>query len=119
MPIFHDPFDSPPRRSSYRQTSFSGQPKLESPEFARNTSELASLRPSEGAHHGVQPSMDSDLHASGRKQPKIDRVNLIEHLKRTKSPSWQHDQHVSQREPRETIVHPSHPHRVIVANPKP
>jgi hypothetical protein len=63
--------------------------------------------------------MDSDLYGSGRKQPKIDRVNLIERLKRTKSPSWQQDQHVSQREPRAMILHSSHLHRVIVANLEP
>jgi hypothetical protein len=40
--------------------------------------------------------MNIDLYGSGRKQQNVDRVELIERLKRTKSPVWQQSQDVRQ-----------------------
>jgi hypothetical protein len=99
MPIFHDPHDSPPRRPSSRQTSSGGQRGAESPIAGSDASLLDNMRPWDSDGRGAAMNMNSDQRGSGRKQASFDRMELIERLKRTKSPPWQRDQDVSRPQP--------------------
>lgn len=94
MPIFHDPHDSPPRRSSSRNMSPGGGRGATSPDLSSASSLLQGLQPRNGAFRGAQPVVNPELHGSGQMQHNFDRMDLIERLKRTKSPVWQQDQNV-------------------------
>jgi hypothetical protein len=99
MPIFHDPHDSPPRRPSSCQTSSGGQRGAESPIPGSDASLLDNMRPWDSDGRGAAMNMNSDQRGSGRKQANFDRMELIERLKRTKSPPWQRHQDVSHPQP--------------------
>jgi hypothetical protein len=99
MPIFHDPHDSPPQGPSPRQTSHGGQREEESPIPGPDTSLLDGVRSWDSTGCGVPLNLNSELYRSGRKQTIFDRMELIERLKRTKSPPWQQDEHVSHPRP--------------------
>jgi hypothetical protein len=99
MPIFHDPHDSPPQRPSSRQTPPGGQQRAESPTSGSDTSLLDNVRSWDRTVRGAPLNMNHELCESGRKQANFDRMELIERLKRTKSPPWQQDQDVSRPQP--------------------
>jgi hypothetical protein len=99
MPIFHDPHDSPPQGPSPRQTSHSAQREAESPNLAPDTSLLDGVRSWDSTGRGALLNMNSELCGSGQKQTNFDRMELIERLKRTKSPPWQQDEDVSHPRP--------------------
>lgn len=94
MPIFHDPHDSPPRRSSSRQMFHSEERRIENPRTEYDVSilepENSIGRIEQDMLHGVE-SLESPY--PGRMS--LNRVDLIERLKRTKSPVWQDHQNVS------------------------
>lgn len=94
MPIFHDPDDSPPRQPSSHQTSSSERQRAASPITEIHVSQLDDLNFWGSTGLGTQPNMNTALYGSGRKQQNVDRVELIERLKRTKSPVWQQSQEV-------------------------
>ncbi|KAH4116190.1 hypothetical protein HBI04_140410 [Parastagonospora nodorum] len=89
MPIFHDPYDSPPRQSSPRQTSFGGRRTADSPSVEPDTLQLDESRYWCSAGRAIQSKMNPELHESDRKQINLGRLELIERLKRSKSPVWQ------------------------------
>lgn len=88
MPIFHDPYDSPPRQSSSRQTSFGGR-TADSPSVEPDTLQLDASKYWCSAGLATQSKMNPELHESDRKHINLGRVELIERLKRSKSPIWQ------------------------------
>ncbi|KAF1913010.1 hypothetical protein BDU57DRAFT_581447 [Ampelomyces quisqualis] len=91
MPIFHDPHDSPPRRLSSRQMSPVGRRGAKAPDLSSPTSLLQGLQPWDDCFRGAQPMVDPELQGSGQMQHSFDRMDLIERLKRTKSPVWPQD----------------------------
>lgn len=88
MPIFHDPHESPLWRTASRQMSSDGEQRGE---FEHDISPLGSLQldnmPGTTARHEpVSPGLGPPSH---------DRNELIERIKRVKSPLWQFRQDVS------------------------
>lgn len=100
MPIFHDPNDSPPWRTASRQMSSDEAQREERMNFNHNAS------PSSDFH--VDRSITADLvpeHVS--EQPRMtahDRNDLIEKIKRVKSPLWHFRQGVSGRDPTSVLL---------------
>ncbi|KAL6708036.1 hypothetical protein ACN47E_003470 [Coniothyrium glycines] len=88
MPIFHDPLESPPRVPSSRLLSRVGSP----------TARTSAFLPGEGLLHGNQSaspseaeisnSLASKLVAEPRGPTMVDRLELMERIKRTTSPTW-------------------------------
>lgn len=95
MPIFHDPHDSPPRQASPRLTSFGGRRSEQSPETVPEVPSFHGEYSWDSYDSQIRPSMESESRGSGPLQANLGRVELIERLKRTKSPSWQRSQDVS------------------------
>jgi hypothetical protein len=96
MPIFHGPHDSPPRLSSSRIMSPGGRRGATSPEPSSTKSTFQGLQSWDGTFRGTEPIVNPELHGSRQMQHHFDRMDLIERLKRTKSPVWPQDQHVGQ-----------------------
>ncbi|KAH7084198.1 hypothetical protein FB567DRAFT_561320 [Paraphoma chrysanthemicola] len=101
MPIFHDPHESPPRRPSPLQMPFGHQGRAGTSGSAFDMSMLDTLHSGDSTGPEVQTNMELELPCSGRKPSTCDRVELIERLKRTKSPVW------SQRQDHESRLHTS------------
>lgn len=93
MPIFHDAHDSPPRWSPARQTTADEARRAGHQNFDANVS-LLNI-PSGHEHAGQERVSEMDSSASTREARTFDRVELIERLKRTKSPQWQQQRKVS------------------------
>lgn len=87
MPIFHDPHESPPWRTVSRQMSSDEAQRG----FSHDVSPLGSFQPDEISG----TSMASELVGHERKPQPHDRNELIERIKRVKSPIWQLRQDVS------------------------
>jgi hypothetical protein len=91
MPIFHDPQDSPPWRTTSRQMSSDEPHKEGTTNFSRDTSSLGSLSLESVLGSGtVQQSISHEARPTSG-----DRNGLIERIKRVKSPLWQFRQDVS------------------------
>ncbi|KAL5117779.1 hypothetical protein ACEQ8H_004253 [Pleosporales sp. CAS-2024a] len=86
MPIFHDPYDSVQQQSPCRHTSSNARRTAQSPSTRSNTPHMANSRGWSSEELGALSNMNSSLRP---KQATLDRVDLIERLKRTKSPVWQ------------------------------
>ena len=95
MPIFHDPPGSPPRRPHSNLASFTGPQRTgtPAPAFARPVAD--SMHTRELVDMNMSPKEDSEPLSQGRKPSMFDRMELIERLKRSHSPSWQQRQSVS------------------------
>ena len=91
MPIFHDPQDSPPWRTTSRQMSSDDSLKEGTTNFSRDASSLGSLSLESVLGSGTaQESISHEARPTSR-----DRNRLIERIKRVKSPLWQFRQDVS------------------------
>ncbi|KAH7385559.1 hypothetical protein DE146DRAFT_621949 [Phaeosphaeria sp. MPI-PUGE-AT-0046c] len=99
MPIFHDPHDSPPRQTSPCLTSRGGQRRAEPPESVPDAPALHGIHLWDRYDSGARPKMESEPHGSEPFQSNLGRVELIERLKRAKSPQWQRIQDVSSNIP--------------------
>ena len=91
MPIFHDPHESPPWRAVSHQMSSDEAKRGGELEFDRDVSPLGSLHLGDATSPGMihQPASHQSRPASQ------DRNQLIERIKRVKSPLWQLRQDVS------------------------
>ena len=95
MPIFHDHYETPPRRPASQRSATS------EPQRAGNRGDGFGRTLLDGVHSGnaVGPTPDSEkdaaILASGRKMPVLNRVELIERIKRGNSPAWQQVPNVS------------------------
>jgi hypothetical protein len=94
MPIFHDPHDSPPRRPSSHLTS-GGQRRAGTLDTDFDISLLENFQSEDSTGYETQADMIQESSSHGQKQSPFDRVDLIERLKRTKSPLWQQRPNVS------------------------
>ncbi|KAF2821118.1 hypothetical protein CC86DRAFT_303593 [Ophiobolus disseminans] len=126
MPIFHDPPDSPPRRPSSRQMSSTGQ----RPRTELNLSLLHSMSPGECTELDAHDQTGSLAPYLERKP--FDRADLIERLKRTKSPTWgnrRNDRHghdrsnepspISRDRPKTPLLHSSETKPTRTSTPDP
>ncbi|KAF2658219.1 hypothetical protein K491DRAFT_713797 [Lophiostoma macrostomum CBS 122681] len=98
MPIFHDLYETPPR------TSVAKQPSSNGPHEASHAGDgpLPTFQSSSQSGNSITfPShLESDLTSPGgsRKQPVLNRRELIERIKRGNSPSWSHLQNNGTRD---------------------
>lgn len=88
MPIFHDPRESPPRRPTSNEALPTGLER-------EGTTEVAFVRPfvhDWPSHDATDSTMTSEegpcFPTAVRKPHMLGRVDLIERIKRTKSPPW-------------------------------
>jgi hypothetical protein len=89
MPIFHDPQDSPPRHLSSRQASSAGKQRAGASTIGFDKP-LSNITQSEDRTDcESQIDMQPPSPKEDRKPSRLDRIELIERLKRTQSPSWQ------------------------------
>ncbi|OAL47463.1 hypothetical protein IQ07DRAFT_682301 [Pyrenochaeta sp. DS3sAY3a] len=104
MPIFHDPHGSPPRRPTSRHSPSGRLPRTVGTGFGFAGGFLDDLQPAEEPHHSTMPiGADTEPVNHTRKSPTLDRLGLIERLKRSNSPTWQQNtgtQHDQSPEPR-------------------
>ncbi|KAF2623273.1 hypothetical protein BU25DRAFT_442690 [Macroventuria anomochaeta] len=96
MPIFHDPQDSPPRRTASRQMSSDEAPKEGMTNFNEDASPLGSL--SLESMMGSGTAHEPVSH--GSRPTSRDRNGLMERIKRVKSPLWhRHDRNLQSSRP--------------------
>jgi hypothetical protein len=95
MPIFHDHYETPPRKPLAKQP-FSSEPQR-----AGHVEDVSLGTFQSNSHSGNPITFPSHLESdptspgSSRKQPMLNRRELIERIKRGNSPSWPHLQSVS------------------------
>jgi hypothetical protein len=94
MPIFHDPHESSLGRPSSDRASHV-QREADAPTSYLDLSLPGSISSGIGSKHGTRAEMDYESSGHEQKQSAFDRVELIERLKRTKSPLWRPRQDVS------------------------
>lgn len=88
MPIFHDPQEDPPRPPSLHQTSLTALPTIATPRQQLDTLLMDDLSRHRSTSTTMSPEYDHESPNQSRKPTIIDRVELIERLKRSNSPSW-------------------------------
>ncbi|ORY07409.1 hypothetical protein BCR34DRAFT_489487 [Clohesyomyces aquaticus] len=94
MPIFHDNFDSPPRHSAPQQSTSDELAKAGYAPWSPESAMRASMHSEPLPESTTRLDMDSNVFHSSRKPSMLNRVELIERLKRGNSPSWQNLPHV-------------------------
>ncbi|KAF2849449.1 hypothetical protein T440DRAFT_426488 [Plenodomus tracheiphilus IPT5] len=88
MPIFHDPHDSPPRRPTPGQVAYGGYARVGQSEYDLEEQKRQSW-PSEAALVSVIPAkIDLETPNDTLAPTTLGRIELIDRLKRTKSPTW-------------------------------
>lgn len=95
MPIFHDPQESLPKWPSSRQVSRAGLVEADTPGNVHKE-QTPDLWQSESAPGSVMPlESASDSPSEALKPSIVGRLELIDRLKRTKSPTWSQRHSVS------------------------
>ncbi|KAF2127632.1 hypothetical protein P153DRAFT_432727 [Dothidotthia symphoricarpi CBS 119687] len=92
MPVFHDFGDSPPRRSSSRQPTLAALQGEGTSNFGFDTSLLEGVCARDFADSNVRLETSPDTSNHESKPSLLDRMELIEKLKRVNSPPWQQRQ---------------------------
>ncbi|KAI8941755.1 hypothetical protein NX059_002959 [Plenodomus lindquistii] len=90
MPIFHDPHDSSPQWQTSGQVPAAGFPRTQAqPGYALNE-QMTQSWPTEAAPVSAVPTeqLVSEAPIGAPLPTTLDRVELIDRLKRTKSPTW-------------------------------
>ncbi|KAF2713137.1 hypothetical protein K504DRAFT_449881 [Pleomassaria siparia CBS 279.74] len=88
MPIFHDQDESPPQPLASQLVSFIEPQRTGFPGRVFEQTLLDSVLSENIAGRVPKPEFDSAMPNNGLKMPAVNRVELIERIKRTKSPPW-------------------------------
>lgn len=95
MPIFHDQDEPPPQEPKFSQTLFVEPPRNRYLGGALGGTLLDSVFSENAIEPASGSEGDASLPCSGPKMPVLNRVELIERIKRGKSPVWPQFQNVS------------------------
>lgn len=88
MPIFHDPRDSPSRQQTSRQVPYAGYARAGQLEYALHEQKLQSWSSEAAPVSDMPAKVDANALSDNPMPTTIDRMELIDRLKRTKSPTW-------------------------------